>query len=145
MNAKTRQTLRMIIYAQAASDGGKCIYDLQNELEGTKMERGATACARAGYREKLPLIIKALQLCNNNPERIVTYCVKKTPDQNGYRSILVYFDIKLEDGRRLQVSFHNPLWKAEELLPYVNKGRTTRWRKVPDSHESAVTAARAIQ
>ena len=113
-----RQICRLIVEAQIASDAGKGIRRLN--VCGSK-------AADLGYAGKDGYIRRALQMLDGNRPGAVRYCVKVEADQNGYPSVLVYFDINLE-GQRLQVSFHNPLWNAKKTLgPWLNKGRKTHW------------------
>lgn len=135
MNNKTKETLRLIAYAQAASDGGKYIDDLLYEVD----YRGVNHAYHKRYTEKEAMIIKALRLCDHNPESDIHYWVKETPDQNGYASFLVYFDCKV-GGERYQVSFHNPYRENSSLKDYAGKGRVTRWRRTKMSSRDSVIA-----
>lgn len=124
-----RQIARAIVMAQIASDAGKKIYDLR--LRG---DRGPN---EIGYGLKEAMIIRALRMIDTNPKMGFNYWCEMTPDQNGYPSILIYFDIKA-DGRRLQVSFHNPR-SCKALKKWINKGRKTRWDRVRYGSRSACT------
>ena len=114
------KTIQHIIDAQRASDGGKGIMALP--------ENWASA---AGYAAKPVLIRKALQIIDSHPRMGINYYVLSEDDQNGYPSILVYFEFKV-DGKRCQVSFHNPSNPEtfQTLGKWVGKGRPTRWNKL---------------
>lgn len=89
-----------------------------------------------GYGLKQALIIRALRMIDTNPLMGISYWVEYAPDQNGFNSVLVYFEWK-EDNRRFQVSFHNPARKAGELFKWVGKGRQTHWNhKMGGSREA---------
>ena len=108
-----------ICQAQVASDAGKGYYDI-------KLRNGA---ARPGqhfkYRDKERAILKALDLITKTKNSNFKFWVEEAPDQNGYDSILVYFEWK---GHGLQVSFHNPKNRASQtLLDYVGKGTPILW------------------
>lgn len=110
-----QKCIRIIVNAQRASDGGKGISQL-----------GYNWATKKGYSVKPLLIAQALRIIDSHPHMGINYYVTSEPDQNGYGSVLVYFEIK-ENGERLQISFHNPHSLASELYPWINKGRTTRW------------------
>lgn len=119
-NKYYNKTIQLIIDAQRASDGGKGIRALP--------ENWATV---AGYTAKPILIRKALEIIDSHPRMGINYYVIEEGDQNGYPSILVYFEFKI-DGERHQVSFHNPANPEtfSELGKWVGKGRPTRWNKL---------------
>lgn len=120
---KDRLIVKAICQAQIASDAGKYQHWLY-------LHNGASRFAhRYGYAVKPSFIMKAIKLIETNRRGIVNYYVEKGDDQNGYMSILVYFDIRVDD-RRYQVSFHTPYNKApKELKDKIGKGRKTRWAK----------------
>jgi hypothetical protein len=80
---------------------------------------------------KTAYILNAIALIRSNDQDMFRYYVSgKTPDQNGFGSVIVYFDVKLE-GKRRQVSFHTP-WNQVEgtiLERLIGSGRKTRWDK----------------
>ena len=118
-----------IFQAQKASDAGKGL----ERLNASRDISRPCDVFRYGFKEKP--ILEALRLIRRNKTQF-NYWVVEGPDQNGYPSIIVYFDFKIE-GTRYQVSFHNPLNRCgNELLSYVNTGRATRWRKSISSVES---------
>ena len=119
---------RAIVNAQAASDGGKGMDRLSYHK--------SRSVKNAGYRAKVSCICSALQMLNRYKSECFHYYVMEADDQNGYSSILVYFDINLPSGERYQVSFHNPWNCSQKLFPYIGKGRRTRWRKSMPSVES---------
>jgi hypothetical protein len=118
MNIK-RKIVRCICDAQAASDAGKF---------GPSTKHHCREAEYMGYENKPMYIIMAIHYIDSNPRMGINYYVVEIPDQNGHRSVLVYFDIK-EGGTRYQVSFHTPYGKASDLLPFIGKGRKTRWTK----------------
>lgn len=120
---------RYICLAQVASDAGKWIFDIGME--------GSRNAEHWGYDIKVDYIAKAIRTINKNNRCGLNYWVEYDLDQNGHCSIVVYFDIKLED-RRLQISFHTPLWKGDKLEPFVGSGRKTRWNKKTNGSREAV-------
>lgn len=110
-----------IIQAQASSDAGKGLNRLS--LEPDK----ARPCEVLKYSFKVKPILEAIKLIRTNKTHF-NYWVEESPDQNGYDSIIVYFDFKI-NGSRYQVSFHNPLNTSGELKKYISTGRKTRWNK----------------
>lgn len=91
----------------------------------------ATKAERFGYSEKTTYILKALHLINSNRRCGWNYWVKRTADQNGYSSVITYFEYKNDDGGdKLQISFHTPFSKSPfELDKMANKkkGRVCHW------------------
>lgn len=119
---------RAIVNAQAASDSGKGLDRLSYRKD--------SSVKNAGYRAKVSCICSALKMLDGYKSNCFRYYVTETDDQNGYSSILVYFDISLPSGERYQVSFHNPYGISHRLYPYIGKGRKTRWHKSTPSVES---------
>ena len=116
-----RQAILNIILAQIASDAGKGIFDIS-----IKDKRCDLAKIKA-YDIKDRFILDAIKIIDSNPRCGVNYFVESTPDQNGYQSMLVYFDINFY-GCRFQVSFHSPADKTS-LKNLSQKGRKTHWIK----------------
>ena len=113
--------IKAICKAQIASDAGKGIYKLT-----CKKDKNAVNTA---YLSKENYILQALGVLTKNKVTNINYWCEKAGDQNGCPSIIVYFDIKINNKRK-QVSFHTPLNRASEnLLKYVSTGRKTRWDK----------------
>ena len=113
--------IKAICKAQIASDAGKGIYELS-----CKNDKHAINTA---YLSKENYILQALGVLTKSKNTNINYWCEETGDQNGYPSIIVYFDIKINNERK-QVSFHTPLNKASEgLLKYISTGRKTRWDK----------------
>ena len=113
--------IKAICKAQIASDAGKGIYKL-----ACKKDKNAVNTA---YLSKENYILQALGVLTKSKLTNINYWCEKTGDQNGCPSIIVYFDIKINNERK-QVSFHTPLNRASEtLLKYVSTGRKTRWDK----------------
>ena len=124
MKNTNKNIAELIVKAQLASDAGKSAY--------TDLDRNINRYTKRtpdfmGYDVKVDLIAAAIKSINRC-KSVFNYWVTATPDQNGYASILVYFTFKHE-GKRYQISFHNPYGKADKLLPYVGKGMPMRWNK----------------
>lgn len=130
--------LKNICLAQVASDGGKG----KNSCHDIKV-RGNKYAFYKGYAEKDNYILKALALLTTSPRCGINFYIEKKPDQNGYASLIAYFDIKIKD-ERYQVSFHSPYNKSK-LHSYVGKGRKTRWTKeVGGSREACIELSKLI-
>ena len=113
--------IKAICKAQIASDAGKGIYKL-----ACKKDKNAVNTA---YLSKENYILQALGVLTKSKITNINYWCEKTGDQNGFPSIITYFNIKIGYERK-QVSFHTPLNQAsEKLLKYVSTGRKTRWDK----------------
>lgn len=113
------KVFQAIVDAQRASDAGKDIYYLPENWASLN-----------GYSPKASRISYALHIIDTHPPMGIIYYSKFEKDQNGYNSIVVYFEWKDDNGRRQQVSFHNPLIPQTEVLEkWVDKGRPTRWNK----------------
>lgn len=114
---------KAICQAQIASDSGK----YKDETFRIKNGAGKSA-SKYGYTVKEDFIVKALTMIRTS-KSMFNYFSVKDKDQNGYDSIITYFDFKIY-GERYQVSFHTPLNKAsKELCKTVGTGRETRWNK----------------
>lgn len=119
-----RQVARAIVMAQMSSDAGK------GKVWRDPIPVKSRVVPNFGYAFKEPMIVRALMLIDSQKESVWHYYVEQTPDQNGFLSVLVYFETKDPvTGKRLQVSFHNPFWKCQYLPNWVGKGRKTRWNK----------------
>ena len=121
-NSIEKEIARNVVLAQVASDSGKNIED-SVEIKGS---RGAKDL---GYGLKVNYIMTAIKLIRKNKTQF-SYWVESAPDQNGYGSVIVYFEYILW-GEILQVSFHTP----ESLVPremwrLVNTGKPTSWNGV---------------
>ena len=128
-----RQIARAIVMAQLSSDSGKKI-----RWENGRTPMKSRAANDLGYNLKLPEIIRAIRMINSVKESVWRYYVEQAPDQNGYASYIVYFETKDESGNRIQISFHNPAWKSQELACWAGKGRKTRWnRRIGGSRDDA--------
>ena len=119
-----RLIAKAICQAQIASDAGKHRY----EISPMKNRTDASA-TRYKYRVKEDFILSALRMIRSSHKSMFNYYCVEEADQNGYPSVVVYFDCKMPDGR-CQVSFHTPLNKAsDELVKMCGSGRKTRWDK----------------
>ena len=121
-NSIEKEIARNVVLAQVASDSGKNIED-SVEIKGSRGARDL------GYGLKVNYIMTAIKLIRKNKTQF-SYWVESAPDQNGYGSVIVYFEFQLW-GEILQVSFHTP----ESLVPremwkLVNTGRPTVWNGV---------------
>ena len=118
------EVAKAIIAAQDGSDFAKGNAALPLSKRQTRHTRNRR---NGGYKCKVNYIILALNLIRKN-QTDFSYYIERKEDQNGFPSIIVYFEIKIE-GKRIQVSFHTPLNKAGELEKLVSTGRRTRWNK----------------
>lgn len=121
-NSIEKEIARNVVLAQVASDSGK-------KLEATVEIKGSRGAKDLGYGLKVNYIMTAIKLIRKNKTQF-SYWVESAPDQNGYGSVIVYFEFQLW-GEILQVSFHTP----ESLVPremwkLVNTGRPTVWNGV---------------
>lgn len=123
INSIEKEISKNIILAQVSSDTGK-------KLETTGLEiKGSRGARDLGYGIKINYILTAIKLIRRNRTQF-SYWVEAAPDQNGYGSVVVYFEFPLW-GEMLQVSFHTP----ESLVPremwrLVNTGRPTVWNGI---------------
>lgn len=133
-NLKTA-ILSQIIKAQYESDAAKGI---KVAMSGLKKDfyppiRGKDE----HYARKDKCIVNALKLIDHNPLVGVKYYIKTGEDQNGYSSNIIYFVIR-EEGRTLQISFHNFSFEVRENWAKEEKGFYVHWdKKTGGSRESA--------
>ena len=121
--AADKYIAKAICQAQIASDKGKGLYNI-----GLKNNSDREA-SYSGYGCKEKYILSAITMIRKTHSNVFNYYCIKDNDQNGYDSIITYFDIKLPEGR-FQVSFHTPYSKSsDELDKLVGTGRKTRWNK----------------
>lgn len=120
-----RMIAKAIIQAQIASDAGKGQHDSYGYHDTSHMYRGPRYLK---YDLKVTMILRAINLIDSN-KTYFRYYVEKVPDQNGYSSVLVYFQYKhpKKSIGTIQISFHSPLNKAGELKRYIGKGTPMRW------------------
>ena len=121
-NSIEKEIARNVVLAQVASDTGK-------KLEATVEIKGSRGAKDLGYGLKVNYIMTAIKLIRKNKTQF-SYWVESAPDQNGYGSVIVYFEFQLW-AEILQVSFHTP----ESLVPremwkLVNTGRPTVWNGI---------------
>ncbi len=122
---------RCIVKAQVGSDSGKYLYDRTGAKN--RIKRGAE---RYGYDAKTKYIIDALKLINTNKPGMFNYYIMRSGDQNGYDSLITYFNFKI-NNKQYQISFHTPYDQAPDyMIDLIGKGMKTHWRKSPDSIES---------
>ena len=84
--------IKAICKAQIASDAGKGIYKL-----ACKKDKNAVNTA---YLSKENYILQALGVLTKSKLTNINYWCEKTGDQNGCPSIIVYFDIKINNKRK---------------------------------------------
>lgn len=132
MRCVDRRIAKAIYHAQAASDGGKGISELQKWYAGSL--RGA------GYPAKDTQILLAIDLINKSHSKTFRYSVKRGRDQNGCSSFIVYFDFKI-DGKREQVSFHS---FNKKLWNYVKRSRASTWSKDRSSRDSVELLRKSV-
>lgn len=89
-----------------------------------------------GYAGKPSYILSAIKMINSG-HSLFRYYVEQNGDQNGYPSIIVYVRFN-RNGRRYEISWHNPLNCARKLIPYLNKGERGHWCGRHDSIDTAV-------
>ena len=121
-NSIEKEIARNVVLAQVASDAGK-------KIETDIQIKGSHGARDLGYGLKVNYIMTALKLIRKNKTQF-SYWAEESPDQNGYGSVIVYFEFPLW-GEMLQVSFHTP----ESLVPremwkLVNTGRPTVWNGI---------------
>ena len=83
--------IKAICKAQIASDAGKGIYKLT-----CKKDKNAVNTA---YLSKENYILQALGVLTKSKVTNINYWCEKAGDQNGYPSIIVYFDIKINNEK----------------------------------------------
>lgn len=137
LTSKSRAIAKAIVFAQLASDGGKGINDLVNEVNG----KDACKCFSLGYKAKDGNIFKAIDLINRQKSEEVRFYVRHAWDQNGYASYLVYFTFRL-NGKRLQVSFHSPDRGWSYLDKYCENTSATYWDKDSSRRTCLILAER---
>lgn len=136
INNIQKNIIKNIILAQIASDSGKNIKTLTTF-------KGAQEAQKKGYAIKDVYILTAIKLINATPRCGINYYVEEKPDQNGYPSLIIYFEIKLNE-KRYQISFHSPKNRTI-LLQNKNKGRKTRWTgKVDESRQACLALAQIL-
>ena len=136
LTSKGREIAKAIIFAQLASDGGKKVYDLIDEVDC----KGARKCFDRGYASKDANILKAIDLINKGMSEEVAYYVCRDLDQNGYDSYVVYFAFRL-NGTRHQVSFHSPARGCSFLERYCDESHRTRWDDRVPSRQNCLRLA----
>lgn len=123
-----REIAKAIVSAQICSDGGKDI----NTVATKNCFRGAHYMR---YALKTTFILRAIKMIVHTKNEF-SFFAKEEPDQNGYSSVLVYFEFRC-NGTKHQISFHSPRNKAAELLPFCGKGRKTHWNCARTSRADA--------
>lgn len=116
---------KAIIDAQAGSDTGKGIETVGGRV--TRLGR------HNGYACKPGEILRAVNAIKHSKSPSFRYYVKAEGDQNGYPSILVFFEFKFEPEEKWrQISFHTPWNRAPKALKELaGSGSKTRWNRVP--------------
>ena len=115
-----REIFKCLVLAQAASDSGKGIKYLYQEIPEFP---GISKAYDKGYAYKDLMILKAIDLINKSRKSLVHFYVTRDPEISSY---LVYFDIKGEFGR-FQISFHCFNEKIYKYWNPSNKNSQCRW------------------
>ena len=92
-NNYEKDIIKNIILAQIASDAGKG-YDNVAQASFPIIGKEVRKSMHFGYTIKDKYIQNAIELINATPRCSINYWCVKAPDQNGYDSIIAYFDIK---------------------------------------------------
>jgi hypothetical protein len=111
-------TLQKYLFeAQLYSDAAKGIFVLGNKDTLAKLT------SRELYYRKSAAIMAALSYASHHRKE-AGFFVEKKPDQNGYDSFVVYFEL---DGK--QLSFHCPNREAKRLAiaKYVKASHSIEW------------------
>lgn len=127
-----KQIAIYIISAQIASDAGKQIFELNiGHL---------TRCPKHfGYQIKSWYLVQAINLIRKNQTDFHYWISEIEGDQNGFPSLITYFDWKI-DGKRYQASFHTPLNQVPpEMMGMAGSGRKTRWAKETSSRDTCLS------
>ena len=114
---------KAIISAQMASDAGK---NIDRSVMSGHINR---APKNQGYSVKTSFIIRALSLIDGRSTDFRYYVSGIVPDQNGYSSLIVYFQFRYDDGKKHQISFHTPRSEWKVLKNWCGKGTPIRWDK----------------
>lgn len=118
-----RYVAKQIILAQVASDAGKGIYLLGQELKQTIPIY--KVYEKKGYYAKDTCIKKALKTIQSKKNSGFFYHVKVAyPCNHNRHCFLIYFNFQIEN-MRFQVSFHS----FSNMWRYVNQKCNTRWQK----------------
>lgn len=110
MTKSDKMIARAIICAQASSDAGKLITSDLSDLKFTE------TAWNERYRVKVKFIIKALTMITHSRHSMFNYWCVEDEDQNGYESILVYFEFKIE-GKDIRFPFIiHGIWLIKSYL-----------------------------
>ena len=133
-----KRIARALVAAQLCSDGGKRDRRLLTKIiRFTSDDIFWKTQWNKGYSRKTFWLNRAIQMIDCSKEQDYHYWIENSPDQNGYDSVIVYFDFKI-DGKRHQISFHTPKNQVKGLLEKNKSGRKTRWDKeIGGSREAA--------
>lgn len=121
MRNDARDIARLVVLAQDASDSGKnmCMLNMHMSNRYTQY---------AGYDAKNKYIALALKRISSCKPCGWNFYTNKEGDQNGYPSVLTYFQYSDEHGNRYDICFHTPLYQAENsFAEFIGKGRRTHW------------------
>ena len=115
-----RDIARLVVLAQDASDAGKDMDILQTTTSKRYSQHG-------GYLAKNKYIQLALKRISTSKPCGWNFYVHEESDQNGYPSVLTYFQYR-ENGNRYDICFHTPARQAkEDFGEFIGKGRRTHW------------------
>lgn len=125
MTRTEKMIARAIIKAQAASDSGKGIDELN--------ARGLRGAHHMGYDVKVQYIRRAVELIMGTGKSMFHTYTTDNCSPTGFISMITYFDFKINDIR-YQISFHTPhsgMYETDKdiikLMSFIGKGRPTRW------------------
>lgn len=115
-----KQAIKRIVLAQVASDGGKYIRELVDEINGSLKEPAQKAWDR-GYQIKDILLEQACKIVARHHDNDIRFFVTK--DKQGVAKFIVYFDIKIND-KKWQASFHSfsASWAKWEQVSVPSRG-----------------------
>ena len=118
----------LILRTQNASDGGKNIFVMDSKK--------AIRDNCGGYATKDKLLLLAIEMIARNKGKCKwKYAVVEANDQNGYNSIIVYFQTQIE-GEKVQISFHSFNF---DLRRFATNSFRIKWDR-GDSRDSAIYA-----
>lgn len=109
MNSRNKRIALDIIKAQVASDGGK-FWKTPDDSDPVIWRVFVTSFKR-GYDAKDQYIKSAISKIIAYRNSGFKYNVRRTLDQNGYPSYIIYFNFEL-NGERKQISFHSPSYNS---------------------------------
>lgn len=125
MRNNAKDIARLVVLAQDASDAGK-------KLNIVRMNKNKRFTQYAEYYAKNKYIKLALKRISTCKPCGWNFYVHEEDDQNGYPSVLTYFQYKdKENGKRYDICFHTPAYQARQWFPeFIGRGRKTHWNGI---------------